>query len=59
MNATTLHLSHLRHESISRSARVKLAESRGGRIALHLLCLFSRPQHATWHLRGMWRELGH
>jgi hypothetical protein len=35
----------------------KLAQSRYGRVLLHLSCLAVRPNHLSWHWHGILREL--
>ena len=37
--------------------RVKLAQTRYGRVLLHLGCLTMRPSHFSWHWHGILREL--
>ena len=37
--------------------KLKLSNSRKGRIFLHLICLLCHPNHLNWHLHGIIREL--
>jgi hypothetical protein len=37
----------------------KLAQTRCGRVMLHLGCLVMRPSHLNWHWHGILRELEH
>jgi hypothetical protein len=39
--------------------KIKLAQSRSGRMLLHLSCLAVRPSHLSWHWHGILRELAH
>jgi hypothetical protein len=36
-----------------------LAQSKLGRVILHALCLFRRPDRLRWHWRGIVREFSH
>ena len=38
--------------------KLKLAQTRSGRVLLHLACLVARPSHLGWHWHGIVRELG-
>lgn len=37
--------------------KLALAGCRSGRLILHAACLCRHPSHASWHWRGMLREL--
>ncbi|HYT60960.1 MAG TPA: hypothetical protein VEL06_12360 [Haliangiales bacterium] len=39
--------------------KMKLAQTRCGRVLLHLACLAMRPEHLSWHWHGIVRELAH
>ena len=38
--------------------KLKLAQTRLGRVLLHLACLVAQPAHLNWHWHGIVRELG-
>jgi hypothetical protein len=39
--------------------RIKLAQTRYGRVLLHLGCLMMRSSHFSWHWHGILRELSY
>jgi len=37
--------------------KLKLAQTRWGRVLLHVACLTTHPGHWGWHWKGILREL--
>jgi hypothetical protein len=37
---------------------LRLAQTRFGRLLLHVACCLKRPDHLRWHWNGIVRELG-
>jgi hypothetical protein len=54
-NSLYLHVS-FNHGSVFLCRKFRLAQTRFGRVVLHVVCCLRKPKHVSWHWQGIVRE---